>query len=126
MINELKIKKCPKCGAIVKVIKTCKCSGCGITCCQEEMLDVKANSIDAAREKHIPTYIVRKDYIEVSVNHVMEEEHYIEWICLKSDNREEYVYFKPGEVAKAIFKNHHNGILYSYCNKHGLWSVEIK
>ncbi len=126
MKNELIIKKCLKCGAIVKVIEDCYCEDCGIMCCNEQMQMIKANSVDAAIEKHIPTYVVEEDKVKVRVNHVMEEDHYIEWICLKTKEKEEYVYLQPNEDAVAIFDNVKSGILYAYCNKHGLWKVDIE
>lgn len=125
MNNELVIKKCLKCGAIVKVIKDCDCNDCGIVCCNEKMEELKANSTDAAVEKHVPTYEIENDAIKVKVGHVMEDNHFIEWICLKSDEKEEYIYLKPGEEATAVFKNVKSGTLYAYCNKHGLWNVKI-
>lgn len=125
MNSELIIKKCMKCGAIIKVIKDCNCKDCGIICCNEKMQEMKPNSIDAAVEKHVPTYEIEDNILKVRVNHVMEDEHFIEWICLKTENKEEYVYLKPNEDAVAIFKNVKSGILYAYCNKHGLWSKVI-
>ncbi len=125
MNEELVIKKCLKCGAIVKVIKDCKCEDCGIKCCNEEMYTMKANSTDAVVEKHVPTYEVKNNMIKVKVNHVMDEDHFIEWICLKTKNKEEYIYLNPNEEAVAIFENAQSGTLYAYCNKHGLWSTKI-
>ncbi|MBP3635234.1 MAG: desulfoferrodoxin [Bacilli bacterium] len=126
MEKELKLKKCSKCGSIVKVLEDCNCDDCGILCCSKKMEDVIQNSIDASFEKHVPTYKIKGNDLIVEVNHVMEEEHFIKWICLKTIDREEYVYLKPGEDATATFKNVSEGILYSYCNKHGLWMMEIK
>ena len=37
MKNELIIKKCQKCGALVEVINDCNCGDCRITCCGEPM-----------------------------------------------------------------------------------------
>lgn len=125
MNKELVIKKCLNCGAVVKVFEDCNCSDCGIKCCGEQMKIMKANSVDAAVEKHVPTYEVLGEVLKVRVNHVMEDDHYIEWICLKTYNSEEYVYFKAGEDAYAEFRNVQSGTLYAYCNKHGLWSTEI-
>ena len=76
MKNELIVKKCNHCGALVKVIKDCNCNGCGIVCCDEPMQVMVPNSVDAAVEKHIPTYEVSGDEIIVKVNHVMDKEHY--------------------------------------------------
>ena len=126
IMKELIIKKCLKCGAIVKVIKDCECDDCGLKCCGEAMKEIKTNSTDGAIEKHKPTYTIENDKLVVSVNHVMEEEHYIEWLCLLTANTEEYVYFKPGDEATAIFDNVTSGKIYAYCNKHGLWVTDIK
>ena len=123
-MKELVIKKCLKCGAMVKVIKDCTCDDCGIKCCGEQMKEVKANSLDAAIEKHKPTYEFTGDKLIVTVNHVMEDDHYIEWICLLTDDKEEYAYLK-GEP-KAIFDKVQKGKIYAYCNKHGLWVTDIE
>ena len=56
MKKELVIKKCKKCGATVKVLEDCHCGGCGIVCCGEPMETLVPNSVDAAVEKHVPTY----------------------------------------------------------------------
>ena len=127
MSKELIIKKCIKCGATVKVLVDCNCGGdCGIKCCGEKMEILMPNSTDAAVEKHVPTYEIKNDKIIVKVNHVMEEEHNIEWISMVSDQKEETVYFVPGQEAVAEFKYIPNSTIYSYCNKHGLWKAEIK
>ena len=123
-MRELVLKKCSKCGAIVKVIKDCTCSDCGIECCKEKMKNIKPNSLDASFEKHVPEYKTEGDNIIVTVNHVMDDDHFIEWICFLSNDREEFIYFNPKDEAKAIFKKS-SGILYSYCNKHGLWMQKI-
>ena len=125
-MKELVIKKCLKCGAIVKVIEDCNCDNCGINCCGKTMVACKANESDGAVEKHKPTYTTTENEIVVTVNHVMDEDHYIEWICLLTDNTEEYVYLKPGDKPTVTFKKVPTGKIYSFCNKHGLWVEEIK
>ena len=125
-MKELVIKKCLKCGATIKTIKDCECNDCGIKCCGESMKEMKANSADAAVEKHKPTYTIENDKLIVTVNHVMEEDHYIEWICLVTDDREEYAYFTYEDTPSIIFDKAYSGKIYSYCNKHGLWVTDIK
>ena len=125
-MKELVLKKCTKCGALVKVLKDCTCDDCGIKCCGEVMKEVKANTTDGAIEKHKPTYIIKDDNLIVTVNHVMEEDHYIEWICLLTDNKEEYYYLKPGDTPTVSFPIVSSGKIYSYCNKHSLWVTEIE
>lgn len=126
MKNELIIKKCSSCGAMVKVLKDCTCDNCGIKCCGKEMDIVLPNSTDASQEKHIPTYEKVEDEIYVRVNHVMEKEHYIEWIALISDNKEYVVNLYPEQNAEARFPYIPGSTIYEYCNKHGLWKVDVK
>ena len=125
-MKGLIIKKCVKCGAIVEVVKDCKCENCGIMCCGQPMVELKANSTDGAVEKHLPVYEVVGNYVVVRVPHVMEQEHYIEYVGLVSKNINAKKYFVPGEEAKAVFPYVKGSKLYSYCNKHGLWAVDVK
>ena len=127
MNKELLIKKCMKCGAIVKVIEDCKCGeDCGIKCCGEKMTVLKPNSVDAAVEKHVPTYEVKDGKIYARVNHVMEDEHYIEWISIVSEGKECTTYFKPGDEPVAHCKYVPCAVVYAYCNKHGLWMTVVE
>ena len=124
-MKELVIKKCLKCGSIIKVIEDCTCGDCEIMCCNNPMKTLEINSTDASFEKHIPTYEKKDNKIVVNVNHVMEDEHFIKWICLVTEEKEEYRNFEPNKKAICEFDNVESGILYSYCNKHGLWKNNI-
>ena len=126
MKNELLIKTCTSCGALVKVIEDCNCENCGIKCCGEEMKLLIPNSVDAAVEKHIPTYQLVEDEIFVNVNHVMEKEHYIEWISLVKENKEYTVKLYPEQEAECRFPYLKGATLYAYCNKHGLWKADVE
>lgn len=126
MKNELVIKKCNRCGATVKVIEDCNCEGCGIVCCGEPMQVMVPNSVDAAVEKHVPTYEILDDELVVKVNHVMEKEHFIEWIALVKGNKEYTVKLYPEQDAVARFPYLKGATLYAYCNKHGLWKAEVE
>ena len=126
MKNELIVKKCKSCGATVKVLEDCDCKDCGIKCCDEKMEVLIPNSVDAAVEKHVPTYKKVEDEIVVKVNHVMEKEHYIEWISLIADNKEYTVKLYPEQNAECRFPYISGSTLYAYCNKHGLWKAEVE
>lgn len=117
------IKQCRKCMATVHVLKE---DGCDIMCCGETMKELVPNSVDAAFEKHVPTYEVKDNKIYVVVNHVMEEDHYIEWIAMHHDGGDSFVHLKPGEEAKAVFDYVPGATLYSYCNKHSLWKCDVQ
>ena len=120
------IKKCMKCGAMVEVLKDCTCDDCGIKCCGEQMRTFAPNSEDASFEKHLPIVEVVGDKIVVTVPHVMEDEHYIEWIALVDELSSQKQMLIIDKEAKATFPYKKGSTVYSYCNKHGLWSAEVK
>ena len=125
-MEKLVVKKCSKCGALVKVFRDCTCENCGIKCCGEEMKALIPNSVDASIEKHVPTYEIKDEKIFITVNHVMEEEHYIEWICMCVENKEFITHLQPGESPVVEYKYIPGSVIYAYCNKHGLWKQEVK
>ena len=123
---ELELKKCIKCNALIRVLKNCECDNCDIMCCNEQMKNIIPNSTEASFEKHLPNYEIKGDKIRITVNHVMENNHYIEWILYLNDDEEHIKFFKPGETATIEFTTNKKGTLYSYCNTHGLWKTDIK
>lgn len=126
MKNELIIKKCNTCGALIKVLKDCTCNNCGFKCCGSEMEVLVPNTFDAATEKHIPTYEKVEDEIFVRLNHPMEKEHFIEWISLVKDNMEITKILYPEQNAEARFKYIPGSTIYAYCNKHELWKKDVE
>lgn len=123
MNKELIIKKCKNCGAIVRVIEGSQ----EIKCCDRLMESLIPNSVDAAFEKHIPNIEIKDNKIKVEVKHVMEDEHYIEWIFVLTDSEEYIKYFKPGQIPQVEFELKDISVVkvYAYCNKHGLWKKEL-
>lgn len=115
-------KKCDKCNNIIYVINNDN----KIMCCNNEMRVLKENSKDASFEKHIPNITIENDKIKVVVNHVMEEDHFIEWIALENDNEINIKRLTPNTEAIACFEYKKGAYVYSYCNKHGLWKIDIK
>ncbi len=65
------------------------------------------------------------NYIIASLNHVMEDEHNIEWLAIEGNGTFGKKTLRVGEVAKAIFPYIKGGVVYAFCNKHGLWSKTI-
>ncbi len=125
-MKELKLKRCKKCNALVEVLEDCNCEGCGIICCEEKMEEVKANSVDAAFEKHVPTYEKVGDVMNIKVNHVMEEDHYIEWILVLTEKEEKKLILKPNDTPEMTVPYEKGALIYAYCNKHGLWKTVVE
>lgn len=125
MKKELKVLRCKHCGNMVTFLKD---AGVPIICCGEPMEEIKANSTDAVQEKHVPAIAKEDDTIYVrvgSVTHPMLPEHYIEWVACVTADKVEFRYFQPGEEPEAVFNNVEDGIVYEYCNIHGLWKAEF-
>jgi len=122
MTALLQIYKCSSCGNIVEVVH----AGEGdLVCCGEPMKLMKENTVDAAKEKHVPVIekVAGGYKVKVgSIPHPMEEKHYIEWIELTADGKVYRQFLKPGQVAEAIFLTEAKTVsAREYCNLHGLW-----
>ena len=123
MPKKMEIYKCEICGNIVEMLH----EGEGeLVCCGAPMKVFRENTVDAAKEKHIPVIepIVGGFSVKVgSVAHPMEEKHYIEWIEIMTDDGRAYRQFlQPGKAPQATFKIDAGKITArEYCNLHGLW-----
>ena len=124
MAEKLEIYKCELCGNIVEVLHGGKGE---LICCGESMKLYKENSVDAAKEKHVPVVEKIADGFKVKVGdvaHPMEEKHYIEWIELIADERAYRRFLDPGKSPEASFKIDADQIAArAYCNLHGLWKA---
>ncbi|MBI4965681.1 MAG: desulfoferrodoxin [Desulfomonile tiedjei] len=123
MTQQLQIYKCEVCGNIVEMLH----EGAGeLVCCEQPMKLFVENTVDAAREKHVPVQEMLSDGLKVkvgSVPHPMEEKHYIEWIEIVSDGKAYRQFLKPGEAPEAVFPVKGNFTAREYCNLHGLWKA---
>ncbi len=119
---------CPHCGNLVEMV-----NDAGVTpiCCGQKMTELVPNTVEASGEKHIPAVSVENGVVTVnvgSVNHPMEDVHYIEWVYLKTEQGGYRKHLQPGEAPQVTF--HLGGekpvAVYAYCNLHGLWMAEVK
>ena len=116
-----KVFECNKCKAQIMSFEDEK-----VDCCGEAMIELVPNSIDAAFEKHVPVYELCDGIVKVKVDHVMEEEHYNEWLLYLASDRHELRHFEPNMEVEAKFDYVEGAKIYAYCNKHGLWMCEVK
>ena len=122
-MSELKLKRCLKCNNLIEVINN---SNSTIMCCGEQMQEVVSNQNIEIQEKHIPNYEKVGDKLIVTVKHVMEDDHYIEWLMVKGKNITYKKQLMPHEKAILEVPYEEGAYLYSYCNKHGLWQNKVK
>lgn len=116
------VYKCELCGNIAAMVHT----GAGsMVCCGQPMNLCAENTVDAAKEKHIPVVTKTETGYAVkvgSVAHPMEEKHFIEWIELCVGNTSYRQFLKPGDTPEATFCIKADAVTArAYCNLHGLW-----
>lgn len=111
IINS-KFYVCPICGNIIYSIGENLISCCGVT------LPVIESEIED--EHHKINYEIIENEIFVSINHLMNKEHYISFIAYLTNDRCELVKLYPEQNAETRFFYRGKGIIYAYCNKDGL------
>ena len=124
MAEQLEVYKCDVCGNIVEVMH----GGEGeLVCCGQPMKLFVENTVDAAKEKHVPAIEKTADGFKVkvgSVAHPMEEKHYIEWIEVIAGGKAYRQFLKPGQAPEATFcVDAAQVTAREYCNLHGLWKA---
>ncbi len=125
MTKKLQIYKCEVCGNVVEVLH----EGVGeLVCCNQPMKLETENTVDAAKEKHVPVVEKTASGTKVKVGnvaHPMEEKHYIELIEIITDGKVYRQFLKPGDAPEATFDVEVKGdvTLREYCNIHRLWKA---
>jgi len=122
MTERLQVYKCEVCGNIVEMLH----EGAGeLVCCGQPMKLMAENTVDAAREKHVPVVEKSASGLKVKVGgvpHPMEQKHYIEWIEIIADGKAYRRFLKPGDNPEAEFTISAERVTArEYCNVHGLW-----
>ena len=125
MSKAPKIYVCKHCGRIVGDIH----DGGTLVCCGEPMTEMIPNTVDAAKEKHVPVTTLTGNKLEVnvgSVDHPMTAEHLIEWIMVFQDGHTQRVQLEAGcKPSVSVCVNPAGGPVevFAYCNLHGLWKA---
>ncbi len=124
MAQQLEVYKCEICGNIVEVLH----GGAGeLVCCGQAMKRFVENTMDAAKEKHVPVIEKTAAGFKVkvgSVAHPMEEKHWIEWVEVIVGGKAYRQFLKPGEAPEATFDIKADRVTArEYCNIHGLWKA---
>jgi len=122
MAERLEVYKCNICGNIVEVLHG---GGGELVCCGQAMSKLVENTVDAAKEKHVPVVEKVEGGVKVKVGevaHPMEEKHWIQWIEIVADGKAYRQFLNPGEAPEATFDVEADQVTArEYCNLHGLW-----
>ncbi len=108
---------CPICGNVIHAIGEGSFSCCGISLPVQEAEDFDENhnlSIDK----------IENDWY-ISMNHPMAKDHYISFFAYVTSNKVQLVKLYPEQNPEVRFPINGHGIIYAFCNKHGLFSKKI-
>ena len=126
-MKHTKFYICPHCGNVAEMIHD---SGITPVCCGQKMSELVPGTVEASKEKHIPAVTVEGNTVTVnvgSVDHPMQDVHYIEWVQLVTENGSQRKHMKPGQAPKVTFDlgGEKPLAVYAYCNLQGLWMTAL-
>ena len=107
---------CPVCGNVVHAVGDVVASCCGIT-----LPALEAEEADADHALCIETV---EDEKFVTAAHPMTKEHYISFIAYITGDRMQLVKLYPEGNAETRLPLRRTGMLYWYCNRHGLFKAK--
>lgn len=108
---------CPLCGNVIHSIGDSVISCCGIT--------LPALEPEAAEEGHEVCIENVEDEHFVSLSHPMTKDHYISFLAYITSDRVQLVKLYPEGNPETRLHLRGMGILYWYCNRHGLFSQRL-
>ena len=112
-----KIYVCPICGKVVHSAGEALVGCCGIT-----LLALEAEEADGDHEVTIEAV---EDEHFITIHHPMTKEHYISFAALVTGDRFQMVKLYPEGNAQLRLQRRGLGVLYYYCNRHGLSTVKV-
>lgn len=108
---------CPICGNVIQSVGEGTYTCCGITLPKLLVEDKDENHI-------IETQIIENEYY-VCMNHDMTKNHYISFLAFVTSDSIQLVKLYPEQNVECRFARRGHGIIYAYCNQHGLFSTVV-
>lgn len=108
---------CPICGNIITSVGQGTFSCCGVTMPEQE-----AEKCDDSHMINIET--VDNEY-HITINHPMSKSHYVSFVAYVTGDNSEIVKLYPEQDISVRLRKKGHGILYAYCNRHGMFKKLI-
>lgn len=108
---------CPLCGNVIHSTGQGSFSCCGITLPVQE-----GDPPDDTHAIHVEQ--VETDYY-ITMDHPMTKGHFISFFAYITTNRVQFVKTYPEQNAELRFSISGSGILYAFCNRHGLFQIQV-
>lgn len=112
-MKKIQFYVCPICGNIITAVGEGHFSCCGISLPEQE-----PESMDEAHS--ILTETIDNEY-SITMQHPMTKEHYVSFIAYITSGSVEIMKLYPEQDICIRFRKKGHGILYAYCNRHGLF-----
>lgn len=116
-MKKLHFYVCPICGNIITSVGQGSFSCCGIALLEQEP------EIDD--ENHIINIETVDNEYYVTVKHPMSKGHYISFVGYIASDSSEIVKLYPEQDISVRFRKKRHGIIYVYCNRHGMFKKLI-
>jgi len=115
--------RCEICGNVVEITHE---GAPSLVCCEQPMKKLEARTEDQGQEKHVPVVAEGGKGVIVkvgSVEHPMEEKHFIKFIEVLTGDKVLRAELKPGQEPSAEFCVPKSDIkeVREFCNVHMLW-----
>jgi len=108
---------CPVCGNVIMSVGQGAFSCCGIS--------LPAAEAEKCDENHTIKVESTDDGYGVFVEHEMNKKHYISFIAYVTSDTCEVIKLYPEQDAEVHFMRKGHGMMFAYCNKHGLFRILI-
>lgn len=106
---------CPVCGNVMHALGSAMVSCCGIT--------LPALEAEEPDENHMVTMEAVEDEHFITVHHPMTKAHFLSFIAYVTSDRIQMVKLYPEGNAQTRLQLRGRGLLYYYCNQHGLYRI---
>ena len=116
-LNRMRFYVCPVCGNVIWSVGEGAFSCCGIT--------LPPLEAEPAGENHAIRVERMDDEWYVSLDHPMSKNHFLSFMAYVTTDRVDFRKLYPEQSPEARFLMQGHGMLYVYCNHHGLYQTRI-
>ena len=116
-MKRSKFYVCPICGNVIHAMGEGAFSCCGVRLPFQEA--------EEPDEQH-RVFVENVDgELYVYLNHPMEKNHYVSFMAYVTDSQIQLEKLYPEQEAQTRFRRAGRGVIYAFCNRHGLFSVKV-
>lgn len=112
-MKKMQFYVCPICGNVITALGQGSYSCCGIT--------LQGQEAEPCEEEHLLAVETIDNEYCVTMAHPMTKEHYISFLAYVTSGTVETVKLYPEQDISVRFRKKGHGMLYAYCNRHGMF-----